>query len=227
MLQGSYRFTPKNESVLFLTVGQSVRSSYFRRFRFLHSTAKVLNAVILKTVTLYAMCICTSLLIIEKVVEIAYSYRNKAISIFQYTGSNIVDDLLVPIMSSVFPLITLTLLFYMGQIFHSNVMELNREIYQLKWYQYPRSIRRIVLFMMIRSQQPFFLSAYGIVELHLENFVGVRKIIDCKKSYINPLSSAFGFPIILPFQIQSKAEMTRAWIRRKINFAPYPCPNRL
>lgn len=46
-----------------------LNSSYFSRFRFLHCTAKVLNAVILMTVTLYAMCICTSLLIIEKVIK--------------------------------------------------------------------------------------------------------------------------------------------------------------
>lgn len=80
---------------------------------------------------------------------------------------------MVPMISSVFPLILLALLFHLGQIFHLNVLELSGAIYQLKWYQYPCSVRRFVLLMMIRSQQPFFLSANGVMALNLENFVGV------------------------------------------------------
>lgn len=83
-------------------------------------------------------------------------------------------------MTSVFPLLLLATTFYLGQNFHSNVMELSVVIYQTKWYQYPRNVQRFLLFMMMRSQKPFYLSAYGFMELNLENYVRVSMITRVK-----------------------------------------------
>lgn len=71
------------------------------------------------------------------------------------------------------PLILLGLTFFMGQRIHTNAMSLNDAIYQTHWPGYPLSVRRYVVLMMLRSQQSYYLSAYGIMQLHLENFVQV------------------------------------------------------
>lgn len=96
-------------------------------------------------------------------------------SIFQYRGNNFLYDLQVPILASVFPLVLLAILFYLGQKFHMNALNLSGAIYQSEWYQYPHRVQRCVLLIMIRSQQPFYLSGYGMIELHLENFVSVSE----------------------------------------------------
>lgn len=86
----------------------------------------------------------------------------------------------VPILAFSSFMIILAFLFYMGQRFHSNLMHLSVAVYQSEWYQYPRSVQCFVLLMMMRSQQPFYLSAYGMMRLNLETFVGV-----CERLYIN------------------------------------------
>lgn len=93
--------------------------------------------------------------------------------ISQYSGSNFIYDLQMPIMGSVFPLILLAGLYFLGQKFKAIPMEWSDINYQSDWHQYPRSVRRLCLIMLMRSQRPFGLRAYGIMELNLENFVRV------------------------------------------------------
>lgn len=95
---------------------------------------------------------------------------------FQYTGSHIIRDLHMPFGGTAFPLVIFAILFYFGQSFNSNMMELSITIYQSEWYQYPRSVQRFVLLMMQRSQRPFYFSAYGLMELHLQNYLGVSEM---------------------------------------------------
>lgn len=52
-------------------------------------------------------------------------------------------------------------------------MDLSDTVYQMEWYRYPRSVRRFVLLMILRAQKPFYLSAFGILPLSLEVYVGV------------------------------------------------------
>lgn len=82
----------------------------------------------------------------------------------------------MPVMGTVFPLILLAILFYLGERFHTISISLTDIIYQTEWYRYPKSVRRFLILMMIRSQQPFYLNAYGIIKLNLENFVRVSAI---------------------------------------------------
>lgn len=67
----------------------------------------------------------------------------------------------------------LFVLFYLGQMFHSQLAGLGDDIYHTKWHQYPRSVRRFVHLIIMRSQKPFYLSALGIMTLDLKGFVRV------------------------------------------------------
>lgn len=140
-----------------------------------------MNGIILETMMLWTTCVCISLLMIEKVISrvIAIQVRPfnlEDVSLFgQYTGSNVINDLRVPIISSVLPLIVLAIFFILGQKLHTNVKEISDVIYQTEWNHYPSSVQRFLLFMLHRSQKPFYLSAYGIMTLKLENFVQVSE----------------------------------------------------
>lgn len=76
-------------------------------------------------------------------------------------------------MASIFGLIQLFIYFYIGQKFHTNLIELSDAIYQVNWHQYPLKVRRFVQLLILRSQRPFYLSAYGVMELNLMNYVKV------------------------------------------------------
>lgn len=91
----------------------------------------------------------------------------------QYTGSNGLYDFQMPFLGIFSPLILFAVFFYLGQEFHSISMDLCDGIYQTDWHRHPQSIQRFILFIMMRSQRPFYLSAFGIMKLNLENFVGV------------------------------------------------------
>lgn len=141
----------------------------------------------------WAMCTCTSLLIIEKVKRTIIAEVNMSnvylilqyIVTFQYSGSVTIYDLQIPFLASVFPLILLAGLFYLGQKFHTISMRMSDAIHQIEWYHYPHSVQRFLLIMILRSQQPFYLSAYGIMELNMENFVGVSdRRCSCGYEYI-------------------------------------------
>lgn len=79
----------------------------------------------------------------------------------------------MPITASICPLILLFIFFYLGQQFHSSLLGLSDTVYQTEWYRYPRSVRRFLLLMILRAQKPFYLCAYNILALNLENYVGV------------------------------------------------------
>lgn len=94
---------------------------------------------------------------------------------FQYPGMDLLYDLQMPVVSTTILLILLFMYFYMGQIFHSQTKALSDGIYQVGWYRYPRTVRLYLLLMIQRSQRSFYLSAYGIMTLNLENFVVVSR----------------------------------------------------
>lgn len=109
--------------------------------------------------------------------------------IFQYTGSNIIRDLHMPFAGTAYPLVIFAILFYFGQNFNSTMMELSVTIYKSEWYQYPRSVQRFVLLMMQRSQRPFHFSAYGLIELHLQNYLGVSGVPEqTRQAYWNRIT---------------------------------------
>lgn len=82
-------------------------------------------------------------------------------------------DLQASILVIAFPLQMIFAFSYIGQKVHSDLMNLSDMLYQSEWYRYPRSVRRVLLLMMVRAQHPFYLSAYGIMRCTLENFVRV------------------------------------------------------
>lgn len=63
--------------------------------------------------------------------------------------------------------------FWIGQKLRSDLLQLSDDIYQLEWHRYPRSLRRFVSLMMMRAQKPFYINAFGFVQLKLETFVDV------------------------------------------------------
>lgn len=67
----------------------------------------------------------------------------------------------------------LLIYFGLGQLFHSILASMSDKVYQTEWHRYPRSLKYSVLFMIKRSQKPFYLSAFGMMALNLENFVTV------------------------------------------------------
>lgn len=79
------------------------------------------------------------------------------------------------ISGAVFGLQILFVIFSIGQQVQTNLLGLSDVIYQSEWYRYPCNLKRFVLLMMMRTQQPFYLSAYGVLALNLKNFVAVSK----------------------------------------------------
>lgn len=82
----------------------------------------------------------------------------------------------MPIMASGVSLTSLAILFYIGESFHLTVMEVSHAIYRLEWYRYPRNVQRLLILMILRAQEPFYLSAFDIVEVNLRNFLGVSEL---------------------------------------------------
>lgn len=138
----------------------------------------LMNMIILSTVVPFGLCTCVSMFIIEKVEtankkEMENVFNHVPIIWFQYSGTNLIYDLQMPVLAAIFPMIILYILYYMGEKFHSNFLGLSDAAYQAKWYQCPRNVRRFLQLMMMRSQQKFYFSAYGILPCTLEKFVGV------------------------------------------------------
>lgn len=100
---------------------------------------------------------------------------------FQYSGTNFFYDLRMSFLASITPLALLYIYFHIGQEIHSNSLDLNYVVYQTEWYRYPCKVQRYLNFMILRSQQPFYLSAYGIMKLNSENYVGVGERIEKNK----------------------------------------------
>lgn len=104
-----------------------------------------------------------------------FSRINVILIYFQYSSSISTLDLQISIVSILFSLKMLFICFYVGQKLHSDLMGLSDMIYQSDWHRYPPSVRRFQLLMMMRAQQPFYLSAYGVVRCTLENYIGVSE----------------------------------------------------
>lgn len=92
---------------------------------------------------------------------------------FQYTGTDFIYDMQMAFVASASAIILLFVFFNFGQMFHTNLSSLGITIYRTEWYRYPRRVQLFVLFMIKRSQQSFYLSAFGIMAVNLQNYVGV------------------------------------------------------
>lgn len=92
----------------------------------------------------------------------------------------------MPILGTVCPLFVMFIYFYLGQKLHTNLMELSDAIYQTGWHRYPSKVNCFILIMMMRSQQPYFLSAFGAIKLNFVNFVHVsNSFVDLIISELN------------------------------------------
>lgn len=103
--------------------------------------------------------------------------RSLKFEYLQYSGNNIIYDNQMPLIVCVFTLVLLFIIFFIGQTIQSNAMSLSNVVYHSEWYRYPNIIRRAFPLILMRSQQPFCPSAYGIIELQLVNFVQVSNFI--------------------------------------------------
>lgn len=94
---------------------------------------------------------------------------------FQHSGNSSVGGMQFLMVSIIFFVsgAGLALNFGAGQHFHSNMESLSGIIYQTEWYRYPQSVRRFMPMVILRAQQRFHLSAYGVMKLNLGNFVNV------------------------------------------------------
>lgn len=106
----------------------------------------------------------------KSTIEIVFFYV-----FLQYSGDDVVADLQMPLLAITFPLTALTVYFYIGQKFHTQLYELSYIGYETEWYRYSSHVRRFLLLMIMRSQQPFYLSAYGIMELRMQNYINVSQ----------------------------------------------------
>lgn len=90
----------------------------------------------------------------------------------------------MPLIAGIFGLVILLIYSYLGERFSANLLGLSGVIYQSEWYRYSKRVRRYLVLMMVRSQQPFYLNAYGLMTLNLANYIGVSKRIDEFQSWI-------------------------------------------
>lgn len=202
MLQGSNQFAYTCLSVIFvfILIENGISTTcidifiLFQFYRCMHQLADVMEEIIFSFVSSGILCICSSLLMIEKVhfsslpkkkklnrmkwISIEYIIINSPwwSQYFQYLTTFF--DLLMPICIVIFGLLVQYILFYFGEKLHSDLMSLKNITYQTKWYRYPYKIRLFVLMMMVRAQKPFYLGAYGIIELNLMNFLVVSISIE-------------------------------------------------
>lgn len=147
-------------------------------FRFTSQLKDVANAIVLVILLPWTICICISLFIIAKVnAKGNCNSFLQSIGIFcihfQYSGTDYIYDLQMPFLGMSAPLCLSFIYFYIGEEFHSLLMDMSDAIYQTEWHRYPPSVQRYLLLMIMRARRPFYLSAYGIVTMNLPNFVGV------------------------------------------------------
>lgn len=81
-------------------------------------------------------------------------------------------------MAIIFVLILLSIFFYIGQRLHTCLMGLGDRIYDSSWYQYPPKVQQCVLVIMTRTQQPFYITAYGMIKCDLKAFSQVKSSTD-------------------------------------------------
>lgn len=101
----------------------------------------------------------------------------------QHLGTTPLGELQQTIAGTSFLLLFLFVLFYTGQILHSNLLEMADKVFEAEWYRYPCIVQRCLLLMAMQTQRPFFISAYGILKFNLENFLRVNSSLFCFFEY--------------------------------------------
>lgn len=94
-------------------------------------------------------------------------------SLLQYTGDSSFYDLQMPLFGICGATTLLFVFFCLGQMFHTKLTDVGSIVYETEWHCYSRNTRRFVLLMIMRSQQAFYLSIFGLMPMTLENFAGV------------------------------------------------------
>lgn len=156
----------------------------------MHQLADVMNVIILITVTPCSISICASLFVIETVnfsIVLADGWWRDHCSfmffaffwLFKLFQFNEIGETFYPMAVIISELETLFIFFYFGQMCHSNLINLGDLIYKSDWHHYPHSVQRCVLMMIMRAQQPFYISAYGIIRCDLETFLAVSRKNNC------------------------------------------------
>lgn len=155
-----------------------------RYFRFLNQMKSITNMVVLVTMTPWTISTCLSLFLIAKVNAMKLKFHLCSIILsylflhnsFQYTGRNYLYDLQMPVIAIAIVMSLSFMYFFVGQMYHSQAMAFSDDVYEVEWYRYPRGVSRFLPLMIQRSQRPFFLGAFGVMTLNLENFVVVNKL---------------------------------------------------
>lgn len=93
---------------------------------------------------------------------------------FQHSGNDKFYDLQTPVLMLISAIASQFILFNSGQEFHTNSARFGDIIYKTEWYRYPRSLQRFVQLVIMRYQRPYYLSVFGVMAFHLENFVRVN-----------------------------------------------------
>lgn len=139
--------------------------------------AGVMNAVFLVTTMSWTICVCSWMLVMEKVRYNGNYWSRWPLDTeflrFQYTGTDFIYDMQMAFVASASAIVLLFVFFNLGQMFHTSLSGLGVTIYQTEWYRYPRCAQFVVLLMIQRTQRSFYLSAFGIMEVNLQNYVGV------------------------------------------------------
>lgn len=102
-----------------------------------------------------------------------WEFETKTLS-FQFLDRMTVTTMFLPFISVLAYSVLLFTIFFAGEILHSNCLQLSDIIYESEWYRYPHDIKRSILIVMIRAQQPYHLSIYGILKFRSTKFVEVR-----------------------------------------------------
>lgn len=78
-----------------------------------------------------------------------------------------------PIAFTIVPIFILFLLCYVGTEVSSKVTCVANSAYNMDWYNFPLKLQTFVLLIMIRGQEPFYLSGCGLMSCTLNNFLQV------------------------------------------------------
>lgn len=140
----------------------------------------VMNIIIFVTVTPSIACICLCLFLIETVSSTTRTMSMCktffSMSIFsQYDGVASFYAMQMQLMVIAYLLQLIFVFFYLGQMLHTSLDDLSDAIYQSEWYRYPRNIQKFVLIIILRAQQPLHISAFGIMQCNLANYLGVSE----------------------------------------------------
>lgn len=142
--------------------------------------ADVMSLIIFISTTPCTIGLCASLFLIDMVILFTHIGYESLLWLWQYCFSlriiiqlDTISEMCFPIIMIAAQLQSMMMYFFFGQLCHSNLMDLGDSIYESKWPCYPRRIQMYVLMIIMRTQHPFYISAYGIILCTLENSVNV------------------------------------------------------